>query len=159
MFGRGGLEMKGEKAVGARMFFGLLLVGLIFSSGLGIAEVTPHGLVFDSGPSAAKLIPQEGMTQGEFAVFLVKVLDAEGFLPEAAVINDAIVFLENLGVEPPDGWDADKVLVKDDLVYMLGLEKAGKLTFTELLEMLKKRLREMLWARTGLRQSISPVSP
>ncbi len=143
MLRRGGLNMKGERVAGARIFFGLLLVGLIFSGSLSFAEVTP----------------KEGMTQGDFAMFLVEVLDAQGFLPKAAVVNDAIVFLENLGVEPPDGWDADKVLVRDDLVYMLGLEKAGNLTFAELLEMLKKRLWEMLWARTGLRQSVSPVSP
>jgi len=125
------------------MILGLIIVGLTLGSSLSFAKVTP----------------KDGMTQGQFAIFLVKALDAQGFLPEAAVVNDYITFFENLGVEPLGGWDADKAITKDDLVYMLGLKKAGKLTFAELLKMLKARLEELLWARTGLRQSISPVSP
>ncbi len=135
--------MSVRRVVRTGVFLGLLIVGLTLSSSL----------------SFAKVAPKEGMTQGEFAVFLVEVLDAQGFLPEAAVVNDDIVFLEGLGIEPPGGWEADKVLTRDDLVYMLGLKKAGKLTFAELLDMLKARLEELLWARTGFRQSISPVSP
>ncbi len=99
------------------------------------------------------------MTQGEFALFLVGLLDAEGLLPDAAVENDAIEFLEDLGIEPEDGWKADEPLTREDLVYMLGVEKAGELTIYELIEMLKERLSEMLWTRSGLRESVSPVIP
>ena len=66
-------------------------------------------------------IPTEGITQGEFAMWLVKAAGAEGNLPPAALQDDAIKFLTKLGIQPKEGWDADKKLTKKDLQQMLGV--------------------------------------
>ena len=70
-------------------------------------------------------VPEEGITQGEFALWLVEAAGAEGKLPPAALADDAINLLQKLGVKPKEGWSADKKLTKKDLVEMLGLTEKG----------------------------------
>ncbi len=83
-------------------------------------------------------IPAEGITQGEFALWVVEAAGVEGKLPPAALASDAVKFLQNLGVKPKDGWDSEKKLTSKDLVEMLGLadkDASGK-SWTELIKML-----------------------
>ena len=49
-----------------------------------------------------------GITQGEFALWLVKEAGAIRQLPAAASAQDAFDFLRKLGVVPAEGWDPDK---------------------------------------------------
>ena len=58
-------------------------------------------------PGAHAGLPQ-GMTQGEFALWLVKEAGAIRQLPVAARAEDAVDFLRKIGVVPKDGWDLDK---------------------------------------------------
>ena len=62
---------------------------------------------FTLAPSAHAALPK-GMTQGEFALWLVKEAGAIRQLPTAASAQDAIDFLRKLGVVPGEGWDPDK---------------------------------------------------
>ncbi len=109
-------------------------------------------------------IPAEGITQGEFAMWLVEAAGAEGSLPQAALQQDAINFLTNLGIEPKDGWDADKTLTKENLAEMLGLtpEQASGKSWSELIKDLVQNLINILnsMAATNAAAQVSPtVSP
>ena len=87
--------------------------------------------------------PVEGeTTQGEFALWLVKQIGALDKLPPAALGQDAINFLFNLGIAPKDGkWDANAPITKEFLISLLDLsdEEANQLLsspdgFSELLD-------------------------
>lgn len=103
----------------------------------------------------------EGMKQGDFAMLIVKELGAEGLLPAAATISDYFALLEELGCTPPDGWDEEESIIREDLVDMLGVTgEEANLSFDELLNKLETRLADVLWTmgvRTGGSQkTISP---
>ena len=108
-------------------------------------------------------IPQEGVTQGDFALWLVKAAGAEGNLPPAAMQDDAIKYLRNLGIQPKAGWDADKKLTRKDLLDMLGLsdkEGEGK-TWNELVMALVDFLVNLLNQLTAIGDNSVPptISP
>ena len=65
----------------------------------------------------AALVPAEvmKMTQGEFALALVKDAGAVGRLSPAASGQDAIDFLHSLGIVPEGGWDANAKVDEDFL--------------------------------------------
>jgi hypothetical protein len=100
----------------------------------------------------------EGMKQDEFAILLISELGAEKLLPPAAVVADYFALLEELGVEPVNGWDIEGVITREDLIYILGLadEEAQGLTFEELLERLMDRLADLLAIRSEVRPPVSP---
>jgi len=66
---------------------------------------------------------EEGITQGEFAVLLVREIAGERELPVAATVTDYIQFLESLGLRPLGGWSPNKILTTGDLVSLLKLEE------------------------------------
>lgn len=100
----------------------------------------------------------DGMNQGDFAMLLIKELDAQSYLPVAATVKDGFKFLEKLGVVPPDGWDEEATITSEILASMLGLEKGTyeTLTFEELLDSLEKKLADILWSM-GIR-SVDPLT-
>lgn len=67
------------------------------------------------------------MTEGEFAVRLIKYLKWENNLPVAAVVEDYIRILELCAIAPLEGWDKDRPLTEENrievLACMAGLEK------------------------------------
>lgn len=63
---------------------------------------------FFSFVSSGQAALPQGMTQGQFAIWLVKEAGAIRKLPPAASAQDAIDFLQKLGVFPKDGWEIDK---------------------------------------------------
>ncbi len=112
---------------------------------LGANEKENNFLSNVSGTSSSNTtsiiqVPTEDTTQGEFALWLIKEMDALSKLPAAAKGEDAILLLMENGIIPPDGWKADEKISKAFLGGLLGLEKgeAEKLTFAELVERVKK---------------------
>ena len=108
-------------------------------------------------------VPAEGVTQGDFAMWLVDAAGLQGQLPPAALNSDAINLLSNLGIAPKDGWDADKKLTRDDILEMLGVSKdqAAKLSeksWEELIEMLVENVINVA-SQVSTTASSSSVSP
>ena len=81
----------------------------------------------------------KGMTQGEFAIWLVKEAGAIRQLPAAASAQDAIDFLRNLGVVPSEGWDPDKEVNEAFLKSFLD-EKDATGTFDELVQKIQDQV-------------------
>ncbi len=98
------------------------------------------------------------MTHQQFATWLVKQVEAEGFLPAAAVTQDYFNFLRRVGIEPPGGWEYGKILTAADLEAILGLEPNSGYTFEKLIKMVEDMVREVLLAVPS-EHVISPVIP
>lgn len=65
--------------------------------------------------------PSEIATQGSFALKVVKVMKAK--LPLEATEQDAVAFLETLGLTPSDGWNISKKLnekVMSEILVIVG---------------------------------------
>ena len=77
-----------------------------------------------SNPAGANDQTKE-MTQGEFALLLVKEAGALRQLPAAADAQDAIDFLRKLGIVPEGGWDIDAPVTDEFLRNFLGGEGEG----------------------------------
>ena len=88
---------------------------------------------------------KEGMTQGDFALWLVREAGAFRKLPPAAQGQDAIDFLVSLGVAPDAGWDVDDPVTKEFLASLLGDEEdVSALTFEEFVSKVRDFLRSRL---------------
>jgi hypothetical protein len=155
------------------LLFSLSITEVAFSGGLPEQKPAPAK---KAAPAAAKPLKAsaavedeekeglvEGMNQGDFAMALVKALEAEGLLPPGATEKDYFKFLEQLGVMPPNGWDAEGVITKEDLIKMLGLtgEEAAdavEKSFEELADELVSALKEEL-QNVNTQAIIQNVSP
>lgn len=80
---------------------------------------------------------EDNVTQGEFAILLVREIAGERDLPIAATMTDYIKFLQYLGLEPLGGWEPDDELTTGDLVSLLKLEDMGRVVKRELVSTLK----------------------
>ena len=60
------------------------------------------------------------VTQEEFAVEMVKVLDIEDLLPTAALANDCVDLLNSLGIAPLKGWHPKEFLNQEDYLVIVG---------------------------------------
>lgn len=67
------------------------------------------------------------LTEGEFAVKLIKELKWDNYLPVAAGVEDYIRVLENFAVAPLEGWDSERQLTAENRLEiaatMSGFEK------------------------------------
>lgn len=66
-------------------------------------------------------VPSEIVTQGGFALKVVKIMKAK--LPIEATEQDAVAFLETLGLTPSDGWNISKQLnekVLSEILVIVG---------------------------------------
>lgn len=61
--------------------------------------------------------PKEIITQGAFALKVVKVMKAK--LPLEATEQDAVAFLETLGLTPSEGWNISKKLSEKTMSEIL----------------------------------------
>lgn len=86
----------------------------------------------------------EGMTQGDFALWLVKEIGALSKLPPAAQGQDAIDFLISLGIAPEDGWSKDEPVTKEVLASLLDGEDAANLSFEELVDAVTEHVETLL---------------
>ncbi len=65
--------------------------------------------------------PSETITQGKFALKVVKIMKAK--LPLEATEQDAVAFLETLGLTPSEGWNISKKLtekVMAEIIVIVG---------------------------------------
>ncbi len=90
--------------------------------------------LFLAFPATSHAQPElsEGMSQGDFALWLVKAIGAQSKLPPAAGSEDAIEFLTKLGVIPEGGWQKNEPISKELLASLLDDEGAENLSFEEL---------------------------
>ena len=65
------------------------------------------------------------VTEGEFAVRLVKLMGIERRLPPAPLRADYIEVLESIGIAPLKGWHEDKILTRENYAVIMALA-AGK---------------------------------
>jgi len=63
--------------------------------------------------------PNQPITQGEFAVYLVRALALERNLPLAPTKNDYVVALEQQGIYPPNGFEPNEPLTKKDMAFLM----------------------------------------
>ena len=103
----------------------LVTLGILFVLGLFMTlPATSH----------AEVELQEGMTQGDFALWLVKAIGADSKLPPASVAEDAVKFLTDLGVVPEGGWQKGEPMTKEALASLLEDEDAANSSWEELVE-------------------------
>jgi hypothetical protein len=78
----------------------------------------------------------ENMSQGDFALWLIKAIGAQTNLPPAATSEDAIKFLVELGIVPEDGWQKDKPISTKFLAELMGKDESevSGMSFEELVE-------------------------
>ena len=60
------------------------------------------------------------VTQEEFAVEMVKMLQVEHLLPNAALPSDAVDVLTSLGIAPLKGWHPKEFLNQEDYLVVVG---------------------------------------
>lgn len=60
-----------------------------------------------------------GITQGEFAIQLVNVLNLQSYLPPAPLVNDYISILELFGISPLLGWRTREPLSEEDYIVVM----------------------------------------
>ena len=98
------------------------------------------------------------MTQGEFAMLLVRVLGMEGSLPTAATVEDYCDLLSSLGLEPYDGWNPDAPLTRGILSEILGILPEGDRNRQLTLEEVLRYLEEWIEAIPTFIPTFIPVS-
>ncbi len=59
------------------------------------------------------------VTQGEFAIYLVRALGLESQLPMGANVNDYVQILESQRIVPPGGYNPSKVLTQKDMAFLM----------------------------------------
>ncbi|GEM_PF-1556658 len=91
----------------------------------------------------AQIELKEGMTQGDFALWITDAIGAKSKLPPAADGKDAIDFLTQLGSIPEDaGWAKDEPMTKELLASLLeDPEKASGLSWDELVDKVRERVQ------------------
>ena len=97
-------------------------------------------------PAISQAELKEGMSQGEFALWLVKEVGALSKLGPAATDQNAIDFLVSLGIAPKEGWDKNGTVDKDFLISLLG-DEAGdlsNLSFDELVARVRDYIQNSL---------------
>lgn len=85
----------------------------------------------------------QDMTQGQFALWLVKAIGAQSKLSAGAGETEAIDFLRRLGVVPEDGWMEDSKITKKFLIDLLGDGSSEKLSFDDLVQKLREHVQNI----------------
>lgn len=101
----------------------------------------------------------EGMTQGDFALWLVDAIGAKSKLPPAADAKDAVDFLTQLGSIPEGGWQKDEPMTKELLASLLeDPEEGAGMSWDELVDSVRKRIQEIFDERKlGVFRVLSPT--
>lgn len=88
---------------------------------------------------------KEGMTQGDFALWIADAIGAKSKLPPAADGKDAIDFLTKLGSIPEDaGWAKDEPTTKELLASLLEDPKEGAdLSWDDLVKKVREQIQEV----------------
>lgn len=133
----------------------IVSVGLLFAFALFLS--------FSFYPSTlqAEVELAEGMTQGDFGLWLVKAVGAQAKLPPAATGEDAIAFLSGLGVIPEGGWQKDELITNELLAGLLSdSEGSSNLSFDELVEKVRQHVQSIFdEAQLGVFRAMSSGTP
>lgn len=108
------------------------------------------GILLTSLPATlhAQIELKEGMTQGDFALWLVNAVGAMSKLPPAATSEDAINFLTQLGTVPEEGWQKNELLTNEVLASLLeDPEEGANLSFEELVDKVRARIQNIFEER------------
>lgn len=93
---------------------------------------------------AQKTELKEGMTQGDFAMWLVSAIGAESKLPPAYGAEEAIKFLTDLGAIPEEGWQKGEEMTKELLTNLLEDPKEGaNLSWDELVKKVRDHIQNI----------------
>ena len=110
----------------------ILPLGILF---LGLFLALPAN-------SHAQIELQEGMTQGNFALWMVNAIGAMSKLPPAATSEDAIKFLTGLGFVPEGGWQKGEPMTKEALASLLEEgEDVSNLSWDDLVQKVWNRIQ------------------
>lgn len=112
----------------------IVSLGILFFLGLFLAVPLT---------SQAEVELKEGMSQGDFALWIVKAIGAQTKLPPAATGEDAIKFLTSLGIIPEGGWQKDEALSNEALVSLSDDPEAANLSFDELVEKVRENVQNL----------------
>ena len=82
-----------------------------------------------------------GMSQGDFALWLVKAIGAQSKLPPAATAEDAINFFTQLGVVPEGGWQKGEEMTVEALASLVEGDPAEG--FDELVEKVRDYVQDI----------------
>ena len=95
------------------------------------------------GSSQAQELKQ-GMTQGDFAVWLIKAIGAESKLPPAFGPEDAINFLTQLGSIPEGGWKKNEEMSTEALASLLEKpEEGSNLSWDDLVQKVMDHIQKI----------------
>lgn len=97
----------------------------------------------------------KGMTQGEFAIALLKEAGALKNIGTSGDAEDAIDYLRSIGIAPSTGWDVDKVVDDEFLRSLLGDDASG--TTEELLQKIQS-LVDTAVANAEVQSNVFPVA-
>lgn len=126
-------------------------LGILFFLGLFLAL---------PATSQAEIELKEGMTQGDFALWLVKAIGAQTKLSPAATGDDAIKFLTSLGIIPEGGWQDDEVITNEILAGLLDDPDTASSSFDELVEKVRQHVQDIFSETTlGVFRAQSSGSP
>ena len=112
----------------------IVSLGILFFLGLFLAVPLT---------SQAEVELKEGMSQGDFALWVVKAIGAQTKLPPAATGEDAIKFLTSLGIIPEGGWQKDEALSNEALASLSDDPEAASLSFDELVEKVRDHVQSL----------------
>ena len=112
----------------------IVSLGILFFLGLFLAMPLT---------SQAEIELKEGMSQGDFALWVVKAIGAQSKLPPAATGEDAIKFLTSLGIIPEGGWQKDEAFSNEALASLSDDPEAANLSFDELVEKVRENVQNL----------------
>ncbi len=87
---------------------------------------------------------KQGMTQGDFAAWLIKAIGAESKLPPAFGPEDAITFLTQLGSIPEGGWKKNEEMTTQGLTSLLEKpEEGANLSWDDLVQKVYNHIQKI----------------
>lgn len=122
---------------------------------MGFAFVTALLLALPNAAQAEIVELKEGMTQGDFALWMVQAIGALQKLPPGAKGEEAIQFLggqpdprsgqsTGLGIIPEGGWKKDEPITKELLATLLEKpEEGANLSWDDLVQKVTERIQKL----------------
>ena len=109
---------------------------------LGLLFVLALFFAFPISSQAQEL--KQGMTQGEFAQWLIKAIDAQSKLPPAYGAEEAISFLTQLGSIPEGGWQKNQEMTTQALASLLEKpEEGANLSWDDLVAKVRDHIQQI----------------
>lgn len=100
-------------------FIFVLTLGLAFPAQAQIIDRETFDLE-GGGAVGERALEDRPLTQEEFAVELVDIMQLNELLPPAALPGDYTHLLDRLGVAPLNGWDNKAFLTREDYLVIIG---------------------------------------